>query len=94
MCVCVLTVLSLQREGVFVPKLHLSRGVESLIGSASSLALPVVPPGICLMDYVERIMELLEGKVRKTIHCFETRKQFIAEVKFGLSLNTYHLQPA
>lgn len=68
------------RQGVFVPKLHLSRGVESLIGSASSLALPAVPPGICLMDYVERIMELLEDKVQKTIHSFEARKQFIAEV--------------
>lgn len=67
-----------------MPKLHLSPSVESLIGDASSLALPAVPPGICLMDYVERIMELLEEKVKKTIHCFETRKQFIAEVNLLL----------
>lgn len=80
-----------RREGAFVPKLHLSPSVESLIGDASSLALPAVPPGICLMDYVERIMELLEEKVKKTIHCFETRKQFIAEVlcQFGCAVVEY-----
>lgn len=78
---CVLTNSPSQRQGVFVPKLYLSHGIESLIGSASSLALPAVPPGICLMDYVDRIMELLEGKVQKTIHSFEARKQFIAEVR-------------
>ena len=63
-----------------MPKLHLSPRVESLIGGTSSLALPAVPPGICLLDYVETIMELLEEKVRKTVLCFETRKQFMAEV--------------
>ncbi|XP_063853221.1 BRISC and BRCA1-A complex member 2-like isoform X2 [Scylla paramamosain] len=80
-----------RREAAFVPKLHLSSCVESLIGEASSLALPTVPPGIGVMDYVERIMELLEEKVRRTILSFETRKQFIAEVlcQFGCAVVEY-----
>ena len=73
-----------------MPKLHLSSCVESLIGEASSLALPAVPPGIGVMDYVERIMEVLEERVRRTIFSFETRKQFIAEVNsIVLSLQTH-----
>lgn len=67
---------------MFIPKLHLSPRVESLIGGANTLALPAVPPGTCLIDYVERVLELLEEKVRKALMCFETRKQVIAEVNF------------
>ncbi|XP_071525750.1 BRISC and BRCA1-A complex member 2-like [Panulirus ornatus] len=78
-------------EGVFVPRLHLSPRVESLIGGASTLALPAVPPGTCLIDYVERVLELLEEKVRKAVLCFETRKQVIAEVlcQFGRAVVEY-----
>ncbi|ROT80300.1 BRCA1-A complex subunit BRE [Penaeus vannamei] len=68
-------------EGVFVPKLHLSPRIESLIGGASTLALPAVPPGACLMDYVERILQLLEQRVRKAVLSFEMRKQFVAQIK-------------
>ncbi|XP_042206019.1 BRISC and BRCA1-A complex member 2-like isoform X2 [Homarus americanus] len=78
-------------EGVFVPKLYLSPRVESLIGGANTLALPAVPPGTCLLDYVERVLELLEEKVRKAVLCFETRKQFIAQVlcQFGCAVMEY-----
>lgn len=78
-------------EGVFVPKLHLSPRVELLIGGANTLALPAVPPGTCLMDYVERVLELLEEKVRKSVLCFETRKQFVAQVLclFGCAVIEY-----
>ncbi|KAG7155262.1 BRISC and BRCA1-A complex member 2-like [Homarus americanus] len=81
----------LQNEGVFVPKLYLSPRVESLIGGANTLALPAVPPGTCLLDYVERVLELLEEKVRKAVLCFETRKQFIAQVlcQFGCAVMEY-----
>lgn len=80
-----------RREAAFVPKLHLSACLESLIGVSPSLVLPPVPRGIGVMDYVERIMELLEEKVRKTILSFETRKQFIAEVlcQFGCAVVEY-----
>ncbi|XP_045623985.1 BRISC and BRCA1-A complex member 2 [Procambarus clarkii] len=78
-------------EGVFVPRLHLSPRVELLIGGANSLALPNVPPGTCLIDYVERVLELLEEKVRKSVLCFETRKQFVAQVlcQFGCAVVEY-----
>ncbi|XP_047476307.1 BRISC and BRCA1-A complex member 2-like isoform X3 [Penaeus chinensis] len=72
-------------EGVFIPKLHLSPRIESLIGGASTLALPAVPPGACLMDYVERILQLLEQRVRKAVLSFEMRKQFVAQKPHKLS---------
>lgn len=78
--------LVFQTEGVFIPKLHLSPRVESLIGGASTLSLPAVPPGACLMDYVERILQLLEQRVRKAVLSFEMRKQFVAQVWFNLGL--------
>lgn len=78
-------------EGVFVPKLHLSPRIESLIGGASTLALPAVPPGACLMDYVERILQLLEQRVRKAVLSFEMRKQFVAQIlcQFGCAVLEY-----
>lgn len=72
---------------MFVPKLHLSPRIESLIGGASTLALPAVPPGACLMDYVERILQLLEQRVRKAVLSFEMRKQFVAQVGFSCVLD-------
>ncbi|XP_042871307.1 BRISC and BRCA1-A complex member 2-like [Penaeus japonicus] len=78
-------------EGVFIPKLHLSPRVESLIGGASTLSLPAVPPGACLMDYVERILQLLEQRVRKAVLSFEMRKQFVAQIlcQFGCAVLEY-----
>ncbi|KAK7073647.1 hypothetical protein SK128_005451 [Halocaridina rubra] len=78
-------------EGVFIPKLHLSPRVENLIGGSNLLALPSVPPGTCLVDYVERVLELLEQKVRRCILAFEMRKQFIAQVlcQFGCAVIEY-----
>ncbi|XP_047476306.1 BRISC and BRCA1-A complex member 2-like isoform X2 [Penaeus chinensis] len=78
-------------EGVFIPKLHLSPRIESLIGGASTLALPAVPPGACLMDYVERILQLLEQRVRKAVLSFEMRKQFVAQIlcQFGCAVLEY-----
>ncbi|XP_068249870.1 BRISC and BRCA1-A complex member 2-like isoform X1 [Palaemon carinicauda] len=86
-----LQVIFQSTEGVFVPKLHLSPRVEQLIGGAKTLILPSVPPGTCLIDYVERILELLEQRVKRFILCFETRKQFIAQVlcQFGCAVIEY-----
>ena len=32
------------------------------------------------MDYVTRVLELLEQKVKSAVHSFEKRKQYIAQV--------------
>ena len=72
--------INLQSTGAFIPKLHLSPSVEHLIGGSKSIVLPKVPPGTCLVDYVERVLELLEQRVRRFLLSFETRKQFVAQV--------------
>ncbi|KAK4288529.1 hypothetical protein Pmani_038441 [Petrolisthes manimaculis] len=78
-------------DGVFVARLHLSPRVEAVVGGASTLALPSVPPGTCLMEYVEMVLKLLEERVRKAVMSFETRKQFVAEVlcQFGCAVIEY-----
>lgn len=75
-----------------MPKLHLSPQVEAVVGGASTLVLPSVPPGTCLMDYVEMVLRLLEERVRRAVMSFETRKQFMAEVMFILLLLLYSIQ--
>lgn len=78
-------------EGTFTPQLFMSPRIENLIGMNRTLCLPSVPQGTCLSDYVERVMELLEEKVRKSVQRFEERKQFIAQVlcQFGCAVMEY-----
>ena len=70
----------MQNDGSFTPKLHLSPRVENLIGGASTFLLPHVQPGSSIMDYVSRVLELLEKKVQVAVSSFEKRKQYIAQV--------------
>lgn len=91
LALCLLHIVFHDNEGTFTPKLWMSPRIESLIGMNRTMCLPNVPQGTCLSDYVERVMELLEEKVRKSVQRFEERKQFIAQVlcQFGCAVMEY-----
>ncbi|CAL4073658.1 unnamed protein product [Meganyctiphanes norvegica] len=91
LAVCILLITFHDNDGTFTPKLYMSRRVDNLIGGHRTLCLPSVPQGTCLSDYVERVMELLEERVRKSVQRFEIRKQFIAQVlcQFGCAVMEY-----
>ncbi|XP_076053472.1 BRISC and BRCA1-A complex member 2-like isoform X2 [Oratosquilla oratoria] len=78
-------------EGKFTPKLHLSPRVEAVIGGSGSFSLPYVAPGLCLIDYLPQLIQMLEQKVKTVVLGFEMRKQFIAQVlcQFGCAILEY-----